>query len=309
LRPNSMTTKTKALLFNLGTVLCWALAPLGIRYVKDAFPVNFQNFFRYLVSLFLIWPILLLSTDNAQLRRNVRLLPSILGKLLIIAGVNYLFQISFTYSFYLLYPAFGTLLYKSGALSAVLMAAVFFADERHTLKQPLFLVGLVLALGGMLLTIVADQDFGQVQFNLGVFVILSAAALWSFLTVLIKKWLTALPIAFALAVILTIVTPLFLLTHVVTSGGLRVPAASPAQWAVMLVFGLLGVGVAHSLYYHSVPVLGVALSSILDLLRPFLVGVLSVIVFAESMTVWQVIGGLVLLLGGYIVITVRFRHI
>jgi drug/metabolite transporter (DMT)-like permease len=56
-------------------------------------------------------------------------------------------------------------------------------------------------------------------------------------------------------------------------------------------------------------VLGVALSSILDLLRPFLVGVLSVIVFAESMTVWQVIGGLVLLLGAYIVITVRFRHI
>ena len=53
-----MNKKTTALLLNFLAIFCWAISPVAIRYVKEVFPVNTQNFFRYLVSLVIIWSVL-----------------------------------------------------------------------------------------------------------------------------------------------------------------------------------------------------------------------------------------------------------
>jgi drug/metabolite transporter (DMT)-like permease len=225
------------------------------------------------------------------------------------ACITYLFQVTFTYSFFLLYPGFGTLLYKSGIIFSVLLAVGLFPDERTTLRDPKFQLGLILGLVGMVITIVGDKDFGKMQFNLGVVVVLTATASWSLLTALIKKWLPGVSPSFAVSVILTIVTPFFLLTDIIMSGGLRIPQTTPYMWTMMIISGILGVGIAHTSYYRSVPVLGVALCASIDLSRPLLVALISFFLYGERLTIPQMIGGILLIAGSYLVIKIRFGHI
>lgn len=302
-----MQRATKALLLNFLAIFCWAISPVVIRYVKDIFPVNTQNFFRYFVSLIIIWPVFLLSTPRQQKRQVFQILPSILPKLIGMAGLNYVFQLSFTYSFFLLYPALGSLLYKTGVMFSVILAAAFFPDERSLLKNWKFQAGLMLTVIGVTLTIAGGKDFGKLEFNIGVLLILLAAAMWSLLTTCIKKWVPMVPASFSVSMVLTLVTPLYLLTDIVINKGIRFPDASAGMWLLMLLSGIIGVGVAHSAYYFSVPSLGVALCAILDLSRPFLAGIISFLVFRESLTTVQIVGGLVLLSGSYLVIRIRFR--
>jgi drug/metabolite transporter (DMT)-like permease len=167
----------------------------------------------------------------------------------------------------------------------------------------------LLAFIGVVLTIAGGENFGKVEFNLGVLLILLAAAAWSVLTALIKKWIPMLPASFSVSVILTIVTPLYLLTSIIVNRGLQIPKASISMWLLMLASGIIGVGIAHSAYYFSVPTLGVALCATLDLSRPFLAGIISFLVFKEHVTFLQIVGGIFLLSGSYLVIKIRFHSI
>ena len=219
------------------------------------------------------------------------------------------FQVSFTASFFLLYPGFGTLLYKSGVIFSVILAAIFFPDERVMLQHRRFQLGFLLALVGMVITIIADKNFGHIEFNLGVLLILTSALSWAFITALIKKWLSNIPISFAVPIVLTIVTPCYFLTDIVMSGGFRIPQASLSMWLIMIFSGILAIGIAHSSYYHSVPILGVALSASLDLSRPFLVALMSFFLYQESLTTLQIVGGVLLIFGSYLVIKLRFQQL
>ncbi len=260
----SQSHKTKALLLNMAAIICWAISPVAIRYVKDSFPVNIQNFFRYFASLLVIWPMFFILNPRSRVKVAFQALPSILPKLFVMACIVYIFQQSFTYSFFLLYPGFGSLVYKIGAIFSVLLAALLFPDERKILKHRAFQGGLLLAFVGVVFTIAGGEHFGKIEFNLGVFLILLAAACWSLLTALIKKWIPTVPASFAVSVILTIVTPLFLLTDIAIGRGIHLPNAPGIIWLLMLISGIIGVGAAHLTYYASVPSLGVALCAILD---------------------------------------------
>ena len=76
----------------------------------------------------------------------------------------------------------------------------------------------------------------------------------------------------------------------------------------MLLSGLVGVGLGHSLLYRALPVLGVTLSSSLGLLAPFLTGVLSFAAFGETFPPIKLVGGGLLMLGALLVVRARFRR-
>ena len=87
------------------------------------------------------------------------------------------------------------------------------------------------------------------------------------------------------------------------------PRAPAGIWAFLVVSGLIGLGIGHSLYYRSVGVLGLALSSSLALLIPLLVGLGSFFIFKERLTWIQLAGGISLIAGCYLVIRARFRYL
>jgi len=211
-----MPEKTKALLMNLGAIICWSIAPLMIRYLSGYYTVVFQTFFRYLSALVVLWGFVLLREGSDKIKSDLPRLLSRWYKLLIIALACYGFQITFTYAFYLLYPGFATLINQSLVLFSVFLAALIFPDERSTLRSGIFFVGLVLALSGVVLTIVGGESFGAPQFNLGILVMLCSALCWALLGALIRKWLVGVSATLAVSTVFSIVTPVHV--HLVCPG-------------------------------------------------------------------------------------------
>ena len=303
-----MSRKTKALIMNLAAVVCWSIAPVLIHYVKDWYPVLFQNFFRYLTSLTILWTINLVKLDRRLLRKNVMLLRLLFPKFLLIVVVNYIFQTAFTWGLYLVLPGVGSLIEQTGIVFNVLMAVVFFADERRTLKNPIFTGGIVMAAAGAVLIVLGAERFGQFEFNMGILLIVLSAASWAVMGTIIRKHLHRVTPIFATASIFSMVTPFYLLTYIIIDG-FTIPSAPPHIWALLVVSGIIGIGVGHTLYYTSIPILGLATSSGLNLLIPFITGLLSFVVFGETFTWLQFAGGAVLVGGCYLAIRIRFRHL
>jgi len=303
-----MPAKTKALLMNLGAVFCWSFVPLAVRFLSSYYPALFQILFRYLAALIVLWSFTVFTVGPKKLESELPRLLSLWPKILVIALANYGFQLTFTLSLYLLYPGLATLVNQSLVLFSVLLAALMFPDERSMLRSALFVIGVVVAIAGVIMTIAGSRSFGTFEFNLGIFVVLASALFWALLGALIRKWLGSVSTSFALSSVFTIVTTLFLVTYLVAYGGFPVPEAPPVIWAFLVVSGLIGLGIGHSLYYRAIAVLGIALSSSLALLIPLLVGVASFFLFRERLTWVQLVGGSGLLIGCYLVIRARFRH-
>mgnify|MGYP001045068963 CR=1 FL=1 len=304
-----MSNKTKALLMNLGAVLCWSFVPLAIRFVSNYYTALFQALFRYMAALVVLWSFTVVTLGPKRLGNETPQLLSLWPKILLIAVVNYGFQLTFTVALYLLYPGLVTLIHQSLILFSVFLAALMFPDERSTLGSWLFVVGVAGAIIGVIMTILGSSSFGAVQFSLGIVVVLGSALCWALMGALIRKWLGGVSTSFALSSVLTIVTVFFFFTYLIAYRGLPVPRAPTGIWVFLVLSGLIGLGIGHSLYYRSVGILGIALSSSLALLIPLLVGVASFFLFRERLTWIQLAGGVILLSGCYLVTRARFRNI
>jgi drug/metabolite transporter (DMT)-like permease len=297
---------------NLGAVLCWCAAPVLIRYTADSFPVALQTFFRYLASLVVLWAYLAASRQVSK--GNIARVFASAPRFLVIVVLNFCFQITWTVTYYTLLPGLGSLLFRSTTLFSVLLAVLLFPDEHGTLRSWRFLAGLPVALAGVCLTIIGGHSLGVPEFGLGILAVLISAAAWAGLGAAIKRWLPDIPPSVSVVTVFTVVTPLFFLAHVIVTlgpwapaGAPLVPAAPLRQWLVMLLSGLIGVGLGHSLLYRAIPVLGVTLSSSIGLLTPFLTSILSFAAFRETFPPIKLAGGALLILGAWWVIRARFR--
>ena len=296
-----------ALLLNIGAVVTWSMAPSMIRAIAGSFPVNFQNSARYLVSLVVLWPVLFLSTDRARRRDHLRTLRARAGRIVVIALVNYAFQVCYTYSLFLVTPSVQTLVSQTQVLFGVLFALLLFRDEREFVKGAFFLVGLCLALAGVALVIVGGASFGTPEFGIGVLVVVASAFSWALLGSLLRAWVPDVPALFSITAVFTVVTPLFIATYAVVHQGLPIPSAPALHWLILISSGLLAIGLGHSLFYKAVQVLGVSLSTSINLLTPLLASVISYIVYGERLTTVQLAGAVVLIGGSYMVVRARFR--
>ena len=300
-----MQKRTAAVLRSLGAVVCWSVAPILIRATRDHFSVLFQTFARYLASMAVIWPVLIASRGPGGLRRDLAVMVPLLPRLLVIALVNYVFQVGYTVSYYTLEPGFAALVGQSGVLFAAFLALVYLRDERSILTNRVYQAGLAGAVAGVCLTILGGGRGagGAGALWPGVPAMLASAFSWALLGALVKKWLHSVNPMLGVSLVFTLVTPMFLVTELARVGSIAPPAAPPGAWVVLILSGLIGVGLGHTLYYSSVPIVGVTTASSLGLLLPFLAGIGSLIVFGERMGALQLAGGALLLAGCYLVIT------
>lgn len=294
----------RAIILNLSASVVWASTSVMIRYVSAGFPVMFQSFARYLASLMVLWP-LFFSAAPLEERRHVGAnLAHLLPRMALIALMNFGFQAAYTGALYILYPGLAMLIYQSAAIFSVLLGFLFFADERCLLTRPLFYTGLAAAAAGVLLTVSPGSGGSSAPLT-GVILVLAAALSWAGLTTMVRAWLPGFSPYFVNAAVFTFVTPLFLASHLLIEGPQVQFQASFSMWTVMILSGLIGIGLGHSLFYRSVPHLGVSLSNILQLTRPFFAAVFSFLIFGECLSPLQILGGLLLIGGAYSVTILR----
>lgn len=86
-----------------------------------------------------------------------------------------------------------------------------------------------------------------------------------------------------------------LIPYVAVTGGVTLGQLHTEGWINLLIVGLLHTGITYCLYFSALKELPGQKAAILSYIDPLVAVVISVTVLGESMTVWQAVGGLLIL--------------
>lgn len=86
-----------------------------------------------------------------------------------------------------------------------------------------------------------------------------------------------------------------LLPYVLLSGGITIGTLGGIGWVNLLIVGLIHTGVTYCMYFSSLKELPGQKAAILSYIDPLVAVLVSVTVLGETMTIWQGIGGLLIL--------------
>ena len=86
-----------------------------------------------------------------------------------------------------------------------------------------------------------------------------------------------------------------LIPYVLSTSGITLGSLSGKGWVNLLVVGLVHTGITYCLYFSSLKELPGQKAAILSYIDPLVAVLISVTVLGESMTLWQAVGGLLIL--------------
>lgn len=88
---------------------------------------------------------------------------------------------------------------------------------------------------------------------------------------------------------------LILIPYVTLSGGVHLGTLDGLGWGCLLIVGLVHTGITYCLYFSSLKELSGQKAAILSYIDPLVAIIASVVLLNESMTLWQLIGGILIL--------------
>ncbi|MBQ8512274.1 MAG: EamA family transporter [Clostridia bacterium] len=241
--------------------------------------------YRAILAALLIGLFLLITGQKIPFRQIRRSIP-----LLVLSGV------AMGVNWILLFEAYkyttvsaATLSYYFAPVIVTAVCPILFR-EKLTAKQIvcfiLSTVGIVLITGTVSLSS-GGTDLIGILFGLG-------AAVFYASVVLINKFIRdadGIHRTF-LQFLAAIVT---LIPYVALTGGVTLGSMEGSGWICLLIVGLVHTGVTYCMYFSSLRELPGQEAAILSYIDPLTAVVISVTVLGESMTVWQIIGGMLIL--------------
>jgi drug/metabolite transporter (DMT)-like permease len=297
------------------TLLGWSSIPLFLRHFAEDIDGWTSNGWRYGFAALLWLPLLIV----VGLRRR---LPAGLFKLALVpAAFNIVGQVCFTWAHYMLDPGMLTFALRAHIVFVTVGAALLFASERAVIRRPLFLLGIVLVVGGTSATILLAPDKPStiseasgvladdpaLARTLGVALSIAAGGLFACYALGVRKFMVGINsmIAFAAISQYTALAMIVLMLAFGTSLGLT---ALPDAWAdagalsttgfwLLLASSVIGIALGHVAYYMAINRLGVAVASGVIQLQPFVVSIASLLIFKELLTGGQWVAGAVAVSG------------
>ena len=240
--------------------------------------------YRAVLAALLIAVFLLLTKQRIPFSRIKKEVPLLLASG-IAMGINWILLFE-AYKYTTVSVA--TLSYYFAPVIVTIVCPVLF-QEKLTGKQILCFVmstiGLVLITG--IGEVGSGRDFVGILFGLG------AAAFYA-TVILLNKFIKNVEgihrtfLQFLAAIV--ILVPYVILTSGVTLGSL-----DGIGWINLLIVGLVHTGVTYCLYFSSLKELPGQKAAILSYIDPLVAVLISVTVLGEAMTLWQVIGGMLIL--------------
>lgn len=181
-----------------------------------------------------------------------------------------------------------TLSYYFAPVIVTVVCPVLF-KEKLTGKQILCFV--MSTLGLVLITGIGDvgggSDFVGILFGLG-------AAVFYATVVLLNKFIKNVDgihrtfLQFLAAIVV-------LLPYVAMTSGVTLGNLNSVGWLNLLIVGLVHTGVTYCMYFSSLKELPGQRAAILSYIDPLVAVLISVTILGESMTMWQVVGGILIL--------------
>lgn len=275
----------------IGALSFWALGPIFIKYLTGYVDSWTQNLLRYLVACLVWLPFLVFSIKTKRLDARVwrRAVPP--------AVANVVMQSLFAYAFYYIGPAFMVLLTKSSIIWITGFSLIFFAEERPLVKSKRFWSGLALSAMGVIGVMYYKEDFAAAGTMTGIVIALAMAFMWAVYIVSARIAFKDIDSRHCFSVIsIYTVAGLFVLALLFGELGDCVKMGA-WQWACVVISGATAIALSHTLYYVAMKRIGATIPGLVMLAQPFIVLAISYVVFGESMNVFQLLFGVVLLAG------------
>jgi RarD protein len=240
--------------------------------------------YRAVLAVLLISVYLLMTKQKIPFANMKKELPLLLASGVAI-GINWILLFE-AYKYTTVSVA--TLSYYFAPVIVTLVCPILF-KEKLTKKQ--FICFFMSTVGLVLITGLGEVGGGKD--SIGILFGLGAAAFYA-TVILLNKFIRNVEgihrtLLQFIAAVVTLV-PYVLLTGGVTLGGLN-----GFGWANLLIVGLIHTGVTYCMYFSSLKELPGQKAAILSYIDPLVAVLISVTILGESMTLWQVIGGMLIL--------------
>ncbi|RLE73230.1 MAG: hypothetical protein DRJ37_00845 [Thermoprotei archaeon] len=270
--------------------LSWALGVALIKYLSASFTIVQQNFSRYLMAAFFLFAL------YSYFRREIPLSSERLVRALGPAFLVFLFQTPATTGIYLTKASTVAFLLRLNVVFLAVLAFIIYEDERRIIKDPLFLLGLLLGMVGVGgLTFKSGFDLNLI--DLGAFLAGLSALMWALFILSIKYFLKEED-ALAYSSIVYLEAGLmfmpFLVIEIPNSGFI---SPSPLELIILLFSGVISIGIGNWMNMVAVKNLGAMIPSMIQMLTPFLAAFFSYLLLGENMTVIEAFFGVLIVIG------------
>ncbi len=280
----------------IGALCCWSTGPIIIKYLSGYLDFWTQNFLRYSVACLFWLPFLIFSVKTKRLDTRVW------RRAIVPAIANVVMQSLFACAFYYIDPAFMTLLAKSSLIWITGFSLVFFPEERTLVKSKRFWTGLALSAMGVVGVLCFKEDFVATRTLTGIVLALGMAFMWAVYTLSAKVAFKDIDSRQGFSVI-TIYTVAGLSLLALFFGDLgRCTQMGPRQWAFVVGSGITSIAFAHVLYYTAMRRIWATIPALVVLVQPFIIFGISRAVFGESLNLFQLLFGVILLAGSALAI-------
>jgi len=277
--------------FAVLSLFCGVPGPLVIKYIAPFIDFWTQNFLRYVVAVAILLPFVLLSQKKAVFDKNIW------RKALIIAFINVIMQCCWGAAFYYINPAFITLLAKSSVLWTVAISLIFFADERRLIKSRAFWTSFCIVIIGIVGVTIFKRDFSTKASIIGIILTLGFAFSWAIYTIAIKVLLKN-DDSITSFTIVSIYTTVMLAVLAFMFGRPSQCLTLPANiWLLLIFSAMTSIAASHSTFYAAIKRIGSTIPALVVLAQPFLVLLVSQVIFNEHLNAAQWFFGLLLVAG------------
>lgn len=172
----------------------------------------------------------------------------------------------------------------------VTVVCPFIFKEKMAAKQ--WICFIMSTVGIVMITGIGDMSTGSTHIK-GILFGLGAAVLYATVILLNKfiKNVTGIHRTFMQFIAAVIV----LVPYVAVTGGVTLGGVDTKGWVCLLIVGIVHTGITYCMYFSSLKELPGQKAAILSYIDPLVAVLISVTVLGESMTLWQVIGGALIL--------------
>jgi len=269
------------------TLVGWSSIPLFLRYFADHIDVWTSNGFRYGASALFWAPVLIVAWLIGRW-------PAGLWRAAFIPGlVNSLAQVCFAYAHYQIEPGLLTFGLRSQIIFAAIGAYLLFPNERFVIRSPGYLLGALLVITGTSGSVLLSPQSVNPSHFTGVGFAILSGCLFACYGLSVRRFADGINSVMAFAAIsqLTALVMIVLMLILGQEHGATAFQLSRSQFNWLMISAFIGIALGHVFYYMSIARLGVAVSSGVLQLQPFLVAVASYLLFGEVLNLAQWISG------------------
>jgi len=292
-------SKNKATIALILSILCFGTIPLFLKYFTPYIDGWTTNGYRYLVAAILYLPFLPGKNHEKKFGRNVWKIA------LIPTTFNLILQSAWAWVPYYIDPGLMGFLGKSTVIWTVTGSFIIFNDERPLLKSKRFWSGLFIAITGFAGLSLGGNGIPYGSTLFGIVLVLVSCMFMSAYMLSVRYYFkdTNSRTAFSVIALYTSLgTFIMMLFLGEPMAFIRLPLKINA---LIVLSGIIGIGLAHVLYYTAQKVLGSAISSSTTLFSAFYTAFLSYLVFDEKLTILQWASGLLITAGGLMLLAAQ----